>query len=145
MRRVLLLAAVLLAGCGPFFDGVGGSSDEIADAVKQGKPFRLADVTDFEWDRFYVFGPYMSNDSVDRRLGFDWGKAENSDYHMTEGGSLLVFVRDGEVVHAFDQPSTEGAFTCVGRAPLTPAQAVLRVKRGNVLPPGRRSRSCPLD
>jgi hypothetical protein len=105
-------------------------------------------VTDFDWDRFHVFGPYMSNDSVDRRLGFDWGKAENSDYRMQEGGSLLVFVRDGDVVHAFDQPDTDGDFACLGNEPLVPEQAVLRVKHGGValdyvLRPGRVSRSCP--
>jgi hypothetical protein len=145
VRRVLLLAAVLFAGCGPFFDGVGGSSNDIADAVKAGKPFRLADVTDFDWDRFYVVAPYSSNERVDRRLGFEWGKAENSDYAMQDGGSLLIFVRGGEVVHAFDQPGIEGDFSCVREDPLTPRQAVLRVKRGRVLPPGRPSRSCRLD
>jgi hypothetical protein len=147
MRRGLLAVALagIVAGCGPFWDGIGGSSDEIADAVKQGEPFRLADVTGFEWDRFCVFGPYLSNDSVDRRLGFDWGKAENSDYKLQEGGSLLVFVRDGEVVHAFDQPTGHGDFTCVGQRVLTPAEALLRVERGYVLAPGRPSRSCPLD
>jgi hypothetical protein len=154
MRRGLLAVLLIgiVAGCGPFWDGIGGSSDEIADAVKQGKPFRLADVTDFEWDRFYVFGPYLSNDRVDRELGFDWGKGENSDYKVREGGSLLVFVRDGEVVHAFDQPDTDGNFVCVGQDPLTPEQAVLRVKQVReggvaldyVLRPGRVSRSCPL-
>jgi hypothetical protein len=154
MRRGLLAVALvgIVAGCGPFWDGIGGSSEEIADAVKQGKPFTLADVTDFEWDRFYVFGPYMSNARVDRELGFDWGKGENSDYKAQEGGSLLVFVRDGEVVHAFDQPDTDGYFVCVGQDPLTPDQAELRVKQVReggvaldyVLRPGRVSRSCPL-
>jgi hypothetical protein len=154
MRRGLLAVALagIVAGCGPFWDGIGGSSDEIADAVKQGEPFRLADVTGFEWDRFCVFGPYLSNDSVDRRLGFDWGKAENSDYRLQDGGSLLVFVRDGEVVHAFDQPNTDGYFVCLGNEPVTPEQAMLRVKQVReggvaldyVLRPGRVSRSCPL-
>jgi hypothetical protein len=108
---------------------VGGPSDEITDAVKAGKPFRLADVTDFEWDRFYVVHPYMHNESVDRRLGFDWGKAEHSDYRAADGGTLLVFVRDGEVVHAFDQPDSDGYFGCVDPRPLTPGEAMLRVHR----------------
>ena len=33
MRYGLLLAVAPVAGCGPFLDGIGGSSDEIADAV----------------------------------------------------------------------------------------------------------------
>jgi len=33
VRYGLLLAVAPVAGCGPFFDGIGGSSDEMADAV----------------------------------------------------------------------------------------------------------------
>jgi hypothetical protein len=146
MRRGLLAVALagIVGGCGPFWDGIGGSSDEIAEAVERGGTFRLADVTDFEWDRFYTFGPYLSNDRVDRTLGFDWGKAENSDYAHQDGGSLLVFVREGEVVHAFDQPDTDGDFTCVGPHPLAPREAVLRVKGPAVFPAATgMSRSCP--
>src|SRR5215218_1862507 len=124
MRRGLLLAAMLLAGCGPFWDGIGGSSDEIADAVESGKPFRLADVTDFEWDRLYVIPAYSSQRDVERQLGFHWGDAEHSDFRTTDGGSLLAFVRDGEVVEAFDQDAGDGVFVCLDGEVLSRADAV---------------------
>jgi hypothetical protein len=135
MRRLSAAVALALfaAGCGPFFDGVGSASDDIADAVhaaaEDGSTFRLADVTDFEWDRFYVVGPYFSQENADKQLGFHWSHASNSDYKMSDGGSLLVFVRDGEVVRAYDQSNGDGIFTCVGFRGLTPSQASLRVKR----------------
>jgi hypothetical protein len=134
MRRSLLAIALaaMAAGCGPFWDGIGASSDEIADAVeeagKSGKPFRLAHVTDFEWDRFYAFGGYTSARQIDRTLGFHWGDAEHSDFVKSDGGSLLVFVRHGEVVGAFDQDWGDGHFDCLDRREFTPKDA-FRVKR----------------
>jgi hypothetical protein len=146
VRNALLLATILLAGCGPFFDGVGGSSDEIADAVEAGKPFRLADVTGFDWDRFYAFGSYTTPDQIDKALGFHWEDAKHSDFVESDGGSLLVFVRDGEVVEAFDQDWGAGHFSCVDRREFTPEDASFRVRGENVLAAdGRRSRSCSVE
>jgi hypothetical protein len=105
---VALIAAV--AGC-----GVGGSSDDIADAVhdaaESGRPFRLAD------------------DVI----------------------TLLVFVRDGEVVKAYDQGNGDGFFHCLGKRGLSPEEAVFRVKRVDegefnldyVLRPPPRPAGCP--
>jgi hypothetical protein len=135
MRRALLAVALagIVAGCGPFWDGVGDSSDEITDAVDaagaSGKAFRLANVTDFEWDRFYAFGGYTTPRQIDRTLGFHWGDAEHSDFVKSDGGSLLVFVRDGEVVEAFDQNWADGHFDCLHRREFTPEDATLRVSR----------------
>jgi len=146
VRSGLVLAATLLAGCAPFSDGIGGSSDEVADAIAAGKPFRLADLTDFEWDRFYSFGAYLTNERVDEQLGFHWGKAEASDFASSDGGSLLVFVRDGEVVEAFDQDWDDGYFDCVGGREFTPKDASFRVRGEHVLAAdGRKARSCSVD
>jgi hypothetical protein len=155
MRRLLLAAALTAttAGWGPC-DGIGGASDDIADAVEaadeSGRPFRLAEVTDFEWDRFYAIQGYFSQENVDKRLGFHWGDASNSDFARSDGGMLLVFVHDREVVEAFDQDTGHGDFSCLAWRGLSPAQAVLRVERhveGKnlfrlVRAPGRQPRSC---
>jgi hypothetical protein len=131
---VLLAVALLVAGCGPFSSDIDDPSDDIAAAVESasasGARFRLADATDFEWDRFYVFAPYFTQEAVDKQLGFHWGDAEDSLYTGTEGGNLLVFVRDGKVVKAFDQDSGHGDFSCVETPHgLSPRDAVLWTQR----------------
>jgi hypothetical protein len=141
---------LLLAGC-----GVGGSSDDIADAVhdaaESGRPFRLADATDLDWDRFYAVPPYSSPKDIEEQLGFDWGDAVHSDIKASDAITLLVIVRDGEVVKAFDQENGDGYFQCVGKHGLTPEEAVFRVKRvdegefnlDHVLGPPPRPPGCP--
>jgi hypothetical protein len=148
MRRgvVLALALLLTAGC-----GVGGSSDQIGDAVHEaaasGRPFRLADVTDFEWDRFYAVPPYSTPREIEEQLGFDWGDAVHSDIDTSDAITLLLFVRDGEVVKAFEQENGAGYFSCLDREGFTPAEAVLRVKRVQTIDyvlHGAPAPGCPL-
>ena len=129
--------AALVAGCGPF-DGIDGSSEELADAVYEagatGRPLRLAEATSFEWDRVHVFGPYTPASEIERSLGFRWGGANDSEISTSDVMALVVFVRDGEVVKAFEQGYGDGIFDCLdrrtlGRNGLTPTQAVLPVQR----------------
>jgi hypothetical protein len=155
MRRLVaaLVLALFGAGCGPFSDDIDGSSDDIAAAVRDAHwKFRLAEATDFEWDRFYVFDPYFTQETVDKQLGFHWGGAEGSAFTGTEGGALLVFVREGKVVKAFDQAGDQGDFSCVSTPHgLTPEQAVLRTQLYTdgkqtwkvVRGPGRLVPGCP--
>jgi hypothetical protein len=147
---VLAVAALLVVGC-----GVGGSSDDIGDAVHEaatsGRPFRLADATDFDWDRFYAVPPYSSPKAIEEQLGFEWGDAVHSGIKTNDVITLLVFVRDGEVVKAFDQGNGDGYFHCVGKRGLTPEEAIFRVKRVDegdfyldyVLGPPPRPAACP--
>ena len=136
MRRLAaaVLALLAAAGCGPF-GAVSGTSDEIAEAVRSaglsGKPVRLASVTGFEWDRVHVFPPYTTHDTVREQLGFDWGGADDSDIDMLDWITLLVFVRDGEVVAAYDHDVTGGNFSEIRHDEdgLTPREAVLSVNR----------------
>jgi len=102
-------------------------------------------VTDFDWDHFYAFGAYSTRRQIDRALGFHWGDAAHSDFVKSDGGSLLVFVRDGDVVEAFDQDWADGQFSCIGRREFTPEDARFRVSGENVLPAdGPPARSCAI-
>ena len=114
-------------------DEVDGSFRPLADAVREaartGEPVRLAAVTDFEWDRVYAFPPYWGSDEISDSLEFDWdGESKDND-----GYGLLVFVEDGEVVHAYDHSISDTYLVCIDvtwvRGGLTPTEAVLRVTR----------------
>jgi hypothetical protein len=138
VRRLGVIAALALAFAGCGSDSVSGTSEEIADAVHRAgtsdEPFRLAEATGFDWDRAYVFGPYTSPRRIREQLGFDWDGADDTAVETADWVALLVFLRDGEVVEAYDQEVTGGDFTDLPRLEgeglsLTPEEAVLRVRR----------------
>jgi hypothetical protein len=140
-----LVLAALAGGCGPFADDdVDGSLDELDDAVRRasetGRPFRLSAVTSFAWDRFHVFPPNSTPTRINRTLGFEWGRADHSNVGSDDSINLLVFVRGGEVVRAFDHDRGRGDLVCLsgralGRPAVTRPDAVLRVSRARA---GRR-------
>lgn len=64
----------------------------------------LAAMTDFAWDRVYLFGPYSPPSIIYRQLGYHWyndvvGKIQYLDDH-----SLLIFVQKGKVVEYLENP-----------------------------------------
>jgi hypothetical protein len=139
-RHTAALTAVLLVagtGWGPC-DSVDGSLEPLSDAVQRAarthEPFRLASVTEFEWDRVYAFPPYTSPEAIERELGFDWGGAGDSESRSNDVWYLLVFVNGGQVVRAFDHEMVRGHLACIAsrvvEGGLTPDQAVLRVSAG---------------
>jgi hypothetical protein len=141
---VAVVVAALAGGCGPFADDVDGSLEELDDAVRRasetGRPFRLSAVTSFEWDRFYVFPPNSTPERIDRTLGFEWEQADHSNIGSDDSINLLVFVREGEVVRAFDHDRGRGDLICLsgrvlGRPAVARGDAVLRVPRARA---GRR-------
>lgn len=90
---------------------------------------RLKDLTTFEWDRFYAFGPYTQPEYINEALGFSWYHAHQSSIDVQDYDNLLVFVKDGKVVHYHDHPRTHGDFIDVARrAGYTPEEAVFEVK-----------------
>jgi hypothetical protein len=109
----------------------GNGLGSVQHAGRTHEPFRLASVTDFDWDRAYAFPPYTSPDEIQRELGFDWGGAGDSGTRRNDAWYLLVFVNGGQVARAFDHELARGDLACIGspfvEGGLTPDQAVLRV------------------
>jgi hypothetical protein len=95
------------------------------------KPFRLSSVTDFDWDRVHAFPPYSSPEEIVRQLGLEWDDAGDTASGENDSYNLLVFVRGGQVVRAFDHDVGDGNFTCIDppvvRGGLSRSEAVLRV------------------
>ena len=54
----------------------------------------LKDVTPFEWEIVYSFGPYTTKEEIQKRIGFKANVGET----VNEGMRQLVFVKDEEVV-----------------------------------------------
>lgn len=105
-----------------------GLSDRITTTVERGVGTRLvmADVTDFDWQKLYVFAPYTTQEQINRSLGFEWRDPEGIELHDTF--TLLAFVNEGEVVGYVAQPLGQGDFTDLSDgSPWTPESAVFVV------------------
>jgi len=69
----------------------------VARADRENVPLQLRDVARFDWDRVLLVQAGTSRDDISRRLGREWTGIDTVD-----GGDLLIFLRDGEVVRFAD-------------------------------------------
>jgi hypothetical protein len=58
----------------------------------------LKELTDFEWDRVYVFTPYTPLEQVNDTLGYIWPHAKSIRIDARDDINLIVFTADGQVV-----------------------------------------------
>jgi hypothetical protein len=69
----------------------------VARAGREGTPLDLRDVAQFPWDRILLVQAGTSRDAISRELGREWTGIDTVD-----GGDLLIFLRDDEVVRFAD-------------------------------------------
>jgi hypothetical protein len=88
---------------------------EIAIGKKRNTPGKvkvsLKEVTDFEWDRVYIFTPYTPLKEIDEALGFQWMQARKFQLERRDDINLLVFTASGEVVGYLKYPRHYGDFS----------------------------------
>ncbi|WP_439881234.1 hypothetical protein ACSX1A_19095 [Pontibacter sp. MBLB2868] len=103
MKRYLLpfLMLLVFAGCS---DSNTSLEEKLKTAVTEGeagangyKTIRMADLTDFEWEKMYYFQPYETKKDISDAIGFKWEGAE-----VKEGYRRLLFVNQGQVVSFVD-------------------------------------------
>lgn len=84
----------------------------------------LADFTDFNWDRVFVFPPYTALDTIDAAIGYGWARGVNLSLPVNGSVNLLVFIRDGRVVRHIEMPRSEADFSgAAEQSPFTPQTA----------------------
>ena len=102
----------------------------VTQAPDNGDAVTLPDVAKFEWDRVLIVQPGTPRAEITKRLGREWTGIDTVD-----GGDLLLFVRDGEVVRFADY---RGSNTFAGFerpfAELPRERAVFRVRDRVVRP-----------
>lgn len=61
----------------------------------------VKELTNFAWDKLYLFGPYTTHTQINERLGYTW--THNSLRLSDDNLYLIVFSLDGKVVQYLDQ------------------------------------------
>ncbi|HEY4308257.1 MAG TPA: hypothetical protein VGN12_02295 [Pirellulales bacterium] len=65
--------------------------------------FDFAEETSFAWDRMFFFGPYTSQQDVEKALGFKWPAYRHCNIKWGSD-ALVVFVKGHKVVYWYEQP-----------------------------------------
>ena len=111
-RLTTLLLLALLAACGRPGAEI---SREIARQfqLSGGGSVNLAQAVPGAWDEVCVLGPRSDNIAASNTLGFDWNAESRTSIDTDDNISLLVFVRDGEVLDYVEHPRADGDFSRV--------------------------------
>jgi hypothetical protein len=139
-----MLLCTSLSGCGDLYRYL--NSGEVGWAIKhevrnrQKAEISLAMLTRFRWDELVVFGSYTPRDEICRRLQLDEPActAANLPEPLNDGLSLLVFRRNGKIVHREIHLGYHGEFRVDDRISFTPQNAVFLVEPHGMLRHGER-------
>ena len=124
LLRPVVLVTLLAAGCQP--------SQDISMAVGEqfhnsgGTSVDLGTTVLGEWERVCVVGPYSSDASIAKTLGFPWPTKGRSTIASNEGVTLLLFVRQGTVTSWVEHPRASGDFTNISGRCFERSQAKFR-------------------
>jgi hypothetical protein len=128
----------------------GGDNSEkvkkrLADSVarKQGNneevTIKLKDLTDFKWDRVYIFPPYTGLETIDNDLGFVWPRARSVRIDYRDDINLIVFTDNKQVLAYVEHPRSLGDFDGnYKREGYSPDEAIFMVEEGPLISDGRQ-------
>jgi hypothetical protein len=119
-------------------------SDKLAAEVERKRSsdnaveIRLKEITDFEWDRVFIFPSYTSHQRIDDDLGLVWQPARRIDMSVRDDVNLIVFTGNGKVVFYVAHPRGRGDFDgAYKREGYSPDEAIFTVMEGERQPDGR--------
>ena len=133
--KVLLAAllAVGLSGCDDIYRYV--KSGPVGWALKRELrdkhvvKVELAKLTEFAWDELFLFGPYEPESDICRKIKLSPNDCKSTIEATStdDGAMLLVFRRNGAIVHNEVHIRWHGDFSPIPQEPLTPKTAVFSV------------------
>ena len=124
-RSYLVVLALLLLGLFAY-----ARTHRLADAIRRAyiasgmTRIDLPAAVPHAWQRVCVLGPYSSSKDAAALLGFAWNADAHSDIRSDDTITLLVFVKDGEVVAAADYPHADGDLSSLASHCYPRAQAI---------------------
>jgi hypothetical protein len=89
---------------------------------------KLAELTDFEWEKVFVFGPYTPDSTIEQSLGFPWSDAHKFSLSSSDSFWLIVFTLNKQVVRVeqMSRRSTSFSTNTLNRG-FSPSEAVFTI------------------
>jgi hypothetical protein len=77
----------------------------ITNSIEEGeKIIDFNKVTNFKWDKMYIFTPYTSLETIEEELGDRLSHEETFGIAYSEGFDLIIFVKGNRIVHILEYP-----------------------------------------
>lgn len=138
-RFMAIAMALLASACSSVDDRVSAA---IGSAVRdqQMPEIRIAALTDFAWEKVYLFGPYAPRAHICEVLGVEARQCERVvPFESVDDGIMsLAFVSGTQVVRYARHRRLNGDFTpVVSRQPILASEAVFKVVPSGVSQDGR--------
>jgi hypothetical protein len=83
---------------------------------KNATPIEIKAVTDFAWDKLFIFTPYTPTTVINKTLGFESNEIKKVEMDLREEINLLVFVKDNKLVGLVEFPRRKGDFDKISNA-----------------------------
>lgn len=122
-RRIFLITILIIIIISPIFisyydyqttkinnEYLEEFTNNLNAVINEKNTFMMTDITNFEWDRLYMFHPYTSRDGMEKVVGTKWNSDHSYPGYLIHKSSLgnhpldddslhkLVFVHDDKVV-----------------------------------------------
>ena len=100
-------------------------SNAITKSSNDYSRFKMLDLTDFDWDGLFIFGPYTSQDDIEKALGYKWKSASKTGIESNDGCCLIIFTKAKRVVQYLMYPRKDGDFSSISSTNMiSPEEAV---------------------
>lgn len=125
---VFIVSLLLLVGCNQTnYNQKLEESIQSAVNKENTQELDLKSLTDFDWDKAFLFPPYTVQETIDEQLGTKFKDPSNMD--KRDDIFLLVFMKDNKVVQ-YTEISRESADVTIGkRQYLTPSNDLIHIER----------------
>jgi hypothetical protein len=121
---------IILASCS---QGVGIHNKVLEKSISSAlekesvKEIDLDPLTDFDWDKAYIFTPYTTQETINKQLGVKIKDPSNIDYR--DDINLVVFLEKNKVVQYIEIPRKYGDLLNENKDGITPSDAILKIKK----------------
>ncbi|PTS93389.1 hypothetical protein DBR11_25440 [Pedobacter sp. HMWF019] len=103
--KILMIVSIAMVACSKSDDKFGSQfkklikshSDLTKKTAKGYSTFRLSSITDFKWEKFYVFDEFLTDKNISDIIGIEW-----SGRTVPSGNKRLLFINKGEVTRYVD-------------------------------------------
>ncbi|MEI4771995.1 hypothetical protein WAX74_20575 [Psychrobacillus sp. FJAT-51614] len=127
---VIIFSLLLLVGCSQSNVQQNTKLEESIHSIVEDKnisEININSLTNFDWDKAFLFAPYTTQESIEEQLGVDFKDPSKID--IRDDIYLLVFLNGKKVVHYAEVNRQQYDFSIGEKEYLTPSNDSINIDR----------------